>query len=430
MPLVHPLVIHAGVAAMRIFAVRVLFGAFLLAVMASLAACGGGGGGSPAPSSPALQSGGSPPPSGGNTGNTANTSDGNVVAITLDGGTDGLAFNMPFVSVTVCVPGTSTCQTVDHVLLDTGSFGLRLAASALNPAIALPKLTAPSGNALAECASFVSGVAWGSVRAADVSIGGESVSALPIQVVNDSSVPAIPRGCSSLGSNFGVGGSSNGILGIGVFAQDCGGSCALSANNGTYYSCDASSCVGSAAPLASQVTNPTALFAADNNGAVVTLPTVPLTGTSSASGTLTFGIGTRANNQLGGATVYAASSSGGVQTTYNGTRYAAFFDTGSNALSFQDPNLPQCSGGFYCPATPQTLSAIVTSATGVSTTVSFTIEGLQSVSSTAVAAPVGANPSSLGRAFDWGLPFFFGRTVFVARSGAVTPAGPGPYWAF
>jgi hypothetical protein len=32
--------------------------------------------------------------------------------------------------------------------------------------------------------------------------------------------------------------------------------------------------------------------------------------------------------------------------------------------------------------------------------------------------------------FDWGLPFFFGRTVFTAFSGASTPAGPGPYWAF
>jgi hypothetical protein len=32
--------------------------------------------------------------------------------------------------------------------------------------------------------------------------------------------------------------------------------------------------------------------------------------------------------------------------------------------------------------------------------------------------------------FDWGLPFFFGRTVFVAISGSATPQGPGPFWAF
>lgn len=418
---------------MRMCAVRALFGAFLLAVVVSLAACGGGGGGSSAAGAPApaLTSGGTPPPGGTPaSGGSTNTSDSNVVAITLDSGTDGLAFNMPFVSVTVCVPGTSTCQVVDHVLVDTGSFGLRLAASALDASIALPRVAAPLGNTLAECALFGSGVAWGSVRTADVRIGGEAASGVPVQVVNDASIPAIPRACSSLGANFGVGAGAKGILGIGVFAQDCGSGCTLSVNNGAYYSCDASSCAGSVAPLASQVTNPIALFAADNNGALITLSNVPLTGTSSSSGTLTFGIGTRANNQLGGATVYAASSSGTVQTTYNGTRYTAFFDTGTNALLFSDPSLPQCSGSFYCPATPQTLSAIVTSATGVSNTVSFTIEGLQSVSSNAVAAPVGASPSGLSRAFDWGLPFFFGRNVFVAISGAVTPAGTGPYYAF
>jgi hypothetical protein len=32
--------------------------------------------------------------------------------------------------------------------------------------------------------------------------------------------------------------------------------------------------------------------------------------------------------------------------------------------------------------------------------------------------------------FAWGLPFFFGRNVFVAIEGQSTPAGTGPYWAF
>ncbi|MEO5671342.1 MAG: DUF3443 family protein, partial [Ramlibacter sp.] len=32
--------------------------------------------------------------------------------------------------------------------------------------------------------------------------------------------------------------------------------------------------------------------------------------------------------------------------------------------------------------------------------------------------------------FDWGLPFFFGRNVFVAFTGASTPRGIGPYWAY
>lgn len=401
------------------------------AVALALAGCGGGGSSPPAPAPAPAAAPTAPAPNPGPT-------DANVVAVTLDAGTDGHAFNMPFVDVTVCVPGTTTCQQVDHVLLDTGSYGLRLAASALDASVALPKLTAPSGNALAECAPFASGIAWGSVRVADVRIGGESAAGLPVQVVNDASIPAAPSACTSLGGNFGVTASAKGILGIGVFAQDCGSGCALSAANGMYYSCDASTCAGSAAPLASQVTNAIAFFPQDNNGAVIALPTVPLTGAASAAGTLTFGIGTRSNNQPGAATVYATDSSGAVQTTFNGSRYSSFFDTGSNALFFTDASLPPCpnNSGFYCPQTPQTRSAIVTSATGVSATVSFTIEGLQSVSGTATAAPVGATPPRDPNSgmpmnvFDWGLPFFFGRTVFVAMTGASTPAGRGPYWAF
>jgi hypothetical protein len=32
--------------------------------------------------------------------------------------------------------------------------------------------------------------------------------------------------------------------------------------------------------------------------------------------------------------------------------------------------------------------------------------------------------------FDWGLPFFYGRSVFVAIEGQSTPGGTGPYWAY
>src|SRR5690349_12125495 len=62
----------------------------------------------------------------------------NVMPISLGRGPRGTAFNSPFVSVTICIPGTATCQTIDQVLLDTGSSGLRIAASALRSGMDLP----------------------------------------------------------------------------------------------------------------------------------------------------------------------------------------------------------------------------------------------------------------------------------------------------
>jgi hypothetical protein len=71
------------------------------------------------------------------------------------------------------------------------------------------------------------------------------------------------------------------------------------------------------------------------------------------------------------------------------------------------------------------------SASGVSREVSFTIESVDALAAGVAGANIGGDAGSgLPQSFDWGLPFFYGRTVFTAISGASTPAGPGPYWAW
>ena len=117
---------------------RATIGGVALALL--LAACGGGGGGAtPGDSNAQSASASSPPatqPSGCGTGLQSGP---NVLAITVDHGPGGVAYiNSPFVNVTLCLPGTTTCQQIDHVLLDTGSAGLRVRASALAPALAQP----------------------------------------------------------------------------------------------------------------------------------------------------------------------------------------------------------------------------------------------------------------------------------------------------
>ena len=357
----------------------------------------------------------------------------NVVPVIVDRGPTGNSFNMPFVSVTVCVPGTASCRTVDHVLVDTGSTGLRLFSSNLGADFNLPQVSNATGLALAECAQFASGFAWGPVRRADIKLAGETARNLPVQVIADAGAAFAPTpvACSNTGADLGTipALGANGILGVGMAVQDCGSACVSSSAPRVYYACTATSCTSTVLPLVAQLTNPVPSFALNNNGLALTLPPVPVGGVSTLSGTLTFGIGTQANNQLGAAAVHASNSRGEFTTLYKGTSYTvSFIDSGSNGLFFDDPTIPTCSQ-FYCPPAPLPLTAVNVAPDGGTVSVSFTIDNAHALTSGISAFNLGGT-LGLPRTFDFGLPFFFGRTVFVAVTGAQTPKGVGPYWAY
>jgi len=389
---------------------------------ALLVACGGGGGDAGSTNARAAAAG-----------NASAVPGSNVLPIRVDAGTDGSAINQPFVSITICEPGTSNCATVDRVIVDTGSSGLRLSGAALPASLRqlLPVINAGDGSPAGQCAQFASGFAWGSVRQADVRMGGETAARVSIQVINDPVSPyaAVPAQCSSTGADIGGGQGANGILGVGFFDEDCGVACAVSSAPRVYYGCSAAGCTPATMPLASQVSNPVARLPVNNNGVVVVLPEVPLGGVGDVQGSLVLGIGTQANNALAGETVLAADARGFFTTIYQGTAYTeSFIDSGSNGLFFNDPSLPRC-GDFYCPGGALSLSATNVGADGATSTVSFLVEDVTAIAPDASAAHLGGS-SILAGSFDWGLPFFFGRRVFVAREGAATPYGTGPYWAY
>jgi Protein of unknown function (DUF3443) len=368
--------------------------------------------------------------------NTVAASGSNIQPVTVNSGPAGNYANGAFTSVTVCVPGTSTCQTIDGVLVDTGSSGLRLLSSALT--VTLPQQKASGGNPVVECLPFVSGYTWGPLQAADIQISGEKASSVPVQILSDTDFP-VPLACSDQGSSQDTLTSlgANGVLGVGNFAQDCGAACVTTgaSNPGLYYECPSSGCVVVAESLSQQVPNPVALFAADNNGVILEIPAVTAP-QASVSGSLVFGIGTQSDNALNQAVVYTLNANGNFTTSYNNQTYdQSFLDSGSNALYFLTSSatgIPLCPDATFCPSTTQNLSATNQGLYGASGEVEFSVANADSLfNDNAAAFAFGelAEPNSLA-GFDWGLPFFFGRNVFTAIEGKSTPGGTGPYWAY
>jgi hypothetical protein len=378
----------------------------------------------------------------------------NVQTVNVDGGPvpGNIYPNRAYTSITLCVPGTTTCQTIDGIMVDTGSTGLRVLSSQLQ---ALPKLTDSGSNAIAECVQFPDqSYLWGNVVLADLRIAGEVAGSLSIHALlgpNDSSAPS---GCSSAGAGANVGTQAllgaNGVLGVGYDAQDCGDLCAPTTGvppSPGYYACTAAGCAASFVPVAQQVTNPIVMFAKDSNGMVLGFP-----GLSQASSTLDgqmiFGIGTQPNNQLGNAAVFTVDFSGNFTTNLASTSQSltsSQVNSGLSALFFPDGDFPGCAvaSSFFCPPASTSVAAVQIGGNNMQSTINFRVDNADALFSTnpgyaafaTLAGPNGTGACSGGTGacrFEWGLPFFYGRTVFTSINGRPVPAQAplGPWFAY
>ncbi len=412
--------------------VRARFDFLALCLSALLSACGGGA----STSSTVISGSGAV----GFPQSAASLRDPNVMAISVESG-PGNNVNIPYVSVTVCKPGTTTCKTLDHILLDTGSTGLRIFASVLNaaPALALPPQQVGSSSTITECAQFLNAVAWGSVKLADVRLGGKTAASVPVQVLEPNLPTALSNSalCGSapvMTQPSSVG--ANGVLGLSLFVND----------KQRYFDCvsPSSRCSIAIAP-GLQVQNPVALFdsdsngVSDNNGVLVQLPALTSNGARSANGYLVFGVDTRDNNRLGSANVVPVNPfSGFFSTAINGiSRDNSFIDSGSNGLFFNDPltNSPlstscnTASFGFYCPVLTQNMTASIQLAR-TSVDVKFSIVNADSLVQSGNYAFNTLGGKFDNASFDWGLPFFFGRSVFTVIEGHPVGTLTGPFYAF
>jgi uncharacterized protein DUF3443 len=363
----------------------------------------------------------------------------NVMNANVTHGVNGAGADQIYGAVKVCVPGsTIQCETVSGLLIDTGSFGLRIFAQALT--VALPvQMSGPSR--IAECAFFGTFTTWGRVATADVKLGGEPmISNVPVQVIN-ANFPvagARPAACNGLIAQNPRQLNFNGILGVGLKRYD--------GEFTDYYACTTTSCNPSTIvqPLANQVQNPVAMLPGnpangnipDDNGVMLRLALPPSTGAPTLTGQLYFGVNTQADNQIpAGFTVYMANPSTlTFSTTFRGRAgIPSFLDSGSNGFFYDNPNLPTCLGGWYCPSFLFGQKATNTEfGGGNSGVVNFNIDNALGLFLTGNAAfsDLGANTGP--EAFDWGLPFFFGRRVFIGIQGKTITgvAESTPLWIY
>jgi len=400
----------------------------LIAVLAfglALAGCGGGGGGAG--------------------GAVSQISSQNLAANSVNVTVDSkFGFvNAPYVTLTICAPGTGKCATIDHVLVDTASVGLRLLRSAVPASLGLADAKdSAQGNTMAECAEFAAGVAWGPISKVDLKIAGETAPSLPIQIVDDS-FASVPADCSSAGPDMAAKGAAsfggNGLIGLNVIRHDCQTSCQSPAAS-IYYDCAGANCTGVAVPLAEQLPNPVIQFVTDNNGVTLNFPAVGEGGQSTVSGTMTFGINTQGNNILPStAQQMTTTVFGEVTASFNGLPMPGFVDSGSSAYFIVDPSIGQCPSSFsslpwFCPTAPATLSASLQSESGATLGVSFTLFNTESELGNGLNAAhegIGQNLGLFGAGeLDLGMPFIYGKRITFGIQGSDDfSSGTQPFFA-
>jgi hypothetical protein len=305
------------------------------------------------------------------------------------------------------------------------------------------------------------------VGRADVTLGGETAAGLPVQVISSSN-SGIPSSCSN-GSTENDNSvellGANGILGVGNESSDCyfdgGSACDPSSGlssppSPAYYTCSGTKCSPAFIATADQVANPVVLFATDNNGVIVELPSAS-SSAPSLTGSLVFGIGTESNNQLPSSATVFTLACDAFSTVFDGQTFGvtntstcagpySFIDSGSNALFFPNAaGITECSSniaegeleGFYCPTTTETLSATMLGEDGASKSASFSVANAEDLllnegTASDAVQPTLAGTNSPSYGFDWGLPFFYGVNVYSSIDGQRAPSGTpaAPWWAY
>jgi hypothetical protein len=377
-------------------------------------------------------------------GTATNIGQGNMAPLYVDGNPcNSFAIpNVAFTNIKICPRGSQTkCQVIDHVIVDTGSDGLRIGYSVLNPNLlaAMPNVQPPNSppvppsagpQILTNCEEFADGSSlYGSVQQADVYIGDTFAPSFPLQIFGNPNFTPPPNSCGSPEGIKAFG--ANGIVGVRMALETDGG----------FWSCntDGSNCTPQNIPSNSNPTpNLISQLPSDNNGLTIALHNIHASGeTLPVLGLLIFGVGTQADNTPPQGTIpLQADSFGIINLTIGNNAAQAIIDSGTDVLFINDPALPLCPDGFsLCPIT--TKSSNPTPTTPISL-------GLYSYNANSPAFDVTYKVADVDILFangiialnDWaiqnpgfsilGLSMFYGRTMSFVFDGQQSPLGTGP----
>jgi Protein of unknown function (DUF3443) len=360
----------------------------------------------------------------------------NALTLTVADAFGSSASNVLYTSVKIC-DANSNCQTIDNVQVDTGSGGLRLFKTALPPgAPVTPVLSGQSP--IGECQTFAMGSAWGQVETTFLVLASEPAINIPIQVIDASFGKQPPPSPCDIGNWNGPSEiHANGILGIDVGVPD----------SGVYFTCQNNACSPLTPQAPQRVTNPVVQLPVDNNGVIVNLPNVPDNGQATAAGTLVLGIHTQLDNDPDTyspnpkltVTLNATDPLIASTTTTDGQTYFEFApDTGSNGFFFTDANITNCpkilgflDSPWYCPANPCNLGVQVAGTSGSPWRFQLWIRDQRMLAGTNnLAFNDLGGPSPDPSLFIAGLPFFYGKQVYIGYAGKSSSLGNGPLYAY
>ena len=122
-------------------------------------------------------------------------------------------------------------------------------------------------------------------------------------------------------------------------------------------------------------------------------------------------------------------------TTFNGGVDQGFLDTGSNGIFFNFSTTKTSDGNFYAPSCTLSLSATNTGHQRAKPGSSLSRSQMQILCLEAETSVFfnlgGAIPNN---EFDWGLPFFLGRNVYIGIENKLSTINSvpvtGPFWAY